>query len=83
MTATHEQISPVASHVIAKCGGVKRVAELTGRAPSSIYKWGYPKSQGGSGGLIPADAQDALWRAVQRGDVDLTAEDFMRPEGAA
>lgn len=76
MKDTNAKVSPVAKHVITKCGGVRRVTELIGRAQSSIYKWTYPRSQGGLGGLVPSEAQAELMRAARRGEVDLTPADF-------
>lgn len=70
------KVSPVAKHIITKCGGAKRAAELTGRHWSSIYKWTYPREQGGTGGLVPAEAQAELMGAARRGEVDLTPADF-------
>lgn len=76
-------LSPVASRVIAKCGGVAEVARLTGRKKVSIHKWRHPKSKGGTGGLVPADMQKKLMEAALRGEVDLTTEDFFDlPEDA-
>lgn len=74
MSTSH--VSPVASRVIEKCGGVSSVAKLTGRAAPSIHKWRYPKDKGGTGGLIPSEVQTILMAAAQRGEVDLTPEDF-------
>lgn len=69
-------ISPVASHVIKKCGGVSAVAKLTGRSPVSIHKWRYERARGGTGGLIPSDCAARLMEAALRGEVDLTPADF-------
>jgi len=69
-------VSPVAKNVIQKSGGVGKISQITGRAESSIYKWTYPKEKGGTGGLIPAEAQAELMAASMRGEVDLCAEDF-------
>lgn len=69
-------ISPVADRVIAKCGGVRKVAEITERAVSSVYKWTYSKEQGGTGGLVPSEAQVSLMAASNRGEVDLRPDDF-------
>lgn len=78
-----QDISPVASRVIAKCGGVVGVSRITGRSPVSIFKWRHPRSKGGTGGLIPAEMQAVLMAAALRGEVPLTPEDFFDlPEAA-
>lgn len=69
-------VSPIAQTVIAKCGGVSATAKLAERSPVTIHKWRRSKADGGTGGLIPADAQARLWAAVQRGEVALVPEDF-------
>lgn len=74
--ATKMVASP-AARVIEKCGGVDRVAKIVGRTPGSVYKWRWPKEKGGTGGLIPTDAQTKIWDAALRGEVDLTREDFL------
>ncbi len=74
--STEQQVSPVAARVIERCGGVSAVARLTGRAVVSIHKWRHPKGKGGTGGLIPTEAQVLLIAAAQRGEVDLTPADF-------
>lgn len=79
-----EKVLPIAAHVIEKCGGVVRVHELTGRATSSIFKWRWSKSKGGTGGVVPSEAQQELMAAVKRGEVDLTPADFFeQPQEAA
>lgn len=72
---THK-ISPVAKHVIVKCGGVAVVAKITKRAESTIHKWKYSKEKGGTDGLIPSEAQTELMAAALRGEVDLEPADF-------
>ena len=74
MTTSH--VSPVASRVIEKCGGVAAVSKITGRAPPSIHKWRHPKEKGGTGGLVPSEVQTILMAAAQRGEVDLSPVDF-------
>lgn len=69
-------LSPVAAHVIKKCGGVRNVAILTNRATVSVHKWRHDKARGGTGGLIPSDAQEMLMCAALRGEIDLTPSDF-------
>lgn len=57
-----------AKTIIDICGGFQAVAEMTGRDASRIHRWTYPKGRGGTGGLIPPDAQVRLLdEAVKRG----------------
>jgi hypothetical protein len=70
------QASPVAKRVVAKCGGARRVSEITGRAIVTVHKWSLPRERGGTGGLIPTDMQVKLMDAALRGEVDLTPADF-------
>jgi hypothetical protein len=55
-----EQISPVAAHVIAKCGGVKPVAKALKIDVSRVYRFTHATEKGGTGGLIPARHQQIL-----------------------
>lgn len=71
-----EFVSPVAAHVIAKCGGYARTAQLVGRTTSWIYRWTYPKSRKGTGGRVPHGDAEILMDAALRGEVDLTPADF-------
>lgn len=74
---SHERTSPVASRVIAKCGGHKAVAKLTGVDLSNVYRWTYSKSRGGTGGVIPAEPLAILVDAARTGLVDLEATDIV------
>lgn len=76
-------ISSAASRVIEKCGGVEKTAQIAGRAASSVYRWRWPRKNGGTGGLVPSDAADALMRAARAGLVDLSPEDFFPVEVVA
>jgi hypothetical protein len=72
-----DHLDPARS-VIAKIG-VDKVAEITGKHVSRVYRWMYPKEKGGTGGFIPpADAQVILAYAVSEG-VPLSPAEFMVP----
>ena len=71
-----------AKHVIDKCGGHKAVAEMTGTSLTNVYRWTYPKANGGTGGLIPAKYQGPLLTAAKKGGIDLSAADFINGEAA-
>ncbi len=72
-----------ASIVIEKCGGVARVAEITGRSTARIYRWMHEKARGGTGGLIPAECQQVLMEHARRHGLPLAAEDFFRQDVTA
>ena len=72
-----DQVSPIAARIIQKCGGHKAVALITGAKLSAVYRWTYPRSRGGRGGVIPRGPQAKLIEAARAGLVNLTAEDFV------
>jgi hypothetical protein len=76
-----EKVSPVAKHVIDKCGGAVRIAEWLGVTQATVHKWKYPKSRGGKGGLVPAEHQQTLMRIAPEHGVDLQPEDFFPSAG--
>lgn len=55
-----QQASPIASRVIAKCGGHQVVADALGIDVSRVYRFTYPRDKGGTDGLIPAKHQATL-----------------------
>jgi hypothetical protein len=64
-----------AKSVIGKIG-IDRVAEVTGKHVSRVYRWMYPKQRGGTDGLIPhSDASKLLVYAQQNG-IELSPADF-------
>jgi len=67
-----------AQRIIEKCGGVTRTAELVGRSESWVYRWTYPRERGGTGGLVPRQAQFALLDAARDGKVDIQPADFFQ-----
>lgn len=71
----------IASRVIAKCGGVRRCAELAGVSRSWVSRWNWPKEKGGYDGDIPRAAALSLWTAKRAGRVHLAAADFMPRPG--
>ena len=74
----------IAERVISKCGGVEQTALLARCTKNWVYRWAYPKSDGGTGGLVPRKAQEALLAAARRGECEITPEDFFgNSEGEA
>lgn len=62
--------------IIEVLGGVRRVAEVTGRHYSRVYRWMYPDERGGTGGIIPAREQKKLLSFAQENNLDLIPSDF-------
>lgn len=76
-----EHFSNQARRVIAKFGGVLRLAELLSevghpRSTVSIYRWTYMRSKGGTGGLVPHAMWPHLIRAAHLEGLILNAEDY-------
>lgn len=65
-----------ATKVIEKIGGPKAVADILGVDVSRVYRWTYPKSRGGTGGLIPAKHQSDLLIAARAKGLSLKPSDF-------
>lgn len=78
MCAMSEAHLEPAKSVIAKIG-IEKVAEITGKHVSRVYRWMYPKEKGGTGGFIPqTDAQAILGYARLNG-IALSASEFLEP----
>lgn len=72
-----------AQRVIAKFGGARQLAQALSRLElgkrrdaANVYRWTYPKSKGGTGGLIPSSAMADVLEAARLDGVLLTAEDI-------
>jgi hypothetical protein len=76
-----ERLDP-AHTVIQSLGGFEAVAGITGKHISSIYRWTYPKSRGGTDGFIPPADATLLLKHARDNDLPVTAESFF-PEQAA
>ena len=70
-----------ASTVLAKIGGVEIAAQVTGKHVSRIYRWTYPRSKGGTGGVIPHEDATKLLKHASEHKLELTAADFFMVEG--
>ncbi len=68
-----------AATIIEICGGVKRVAKITDRDETRVRRWAYPKAKGGTGGLIPTEAQQELIEYSRKTGGDLKPEHFFPP----
>ncbi|MFG1462084.1 hypothetical protein V5F77_04215 [Xanthobacter sp. DSM 24535] len=69
-----------ASTIIKKLGGEATVSKITGTSAATPYRWQYPKSAKGTGGLIPQPHHPVILAYAQRNGIELTAEDFLPPK---
>lgn len=65
-----------AKGIIEKLGGPERVAAVTGKHVSRVYRWMYPKAKGGSDGLIPQSVAAKLLAHADAEGIDLAPADF-------
>jgi hypothetical protein len=59
--------------------GVEVAARVTGKHISRVYRWTYPASRGGTGGIIPHNDAIKLLDHARGEKLALTEADFMRP----
>ena len=71
-TAEYKQ----AERIIDKFGGVPRMALILSLAPTTIYKWTYPKERGGTNGLIPTHNIKGIRQAAPDVGIKLSDSDF-------
>lgn len=72
MANTH--LEPAAS-IISKIGASK-IAEITGKDISRVYRWRAPKERGGTGGVIPHEDAEKLLAAQCEHGFSLEAFEF-------
>ena len=84
-SAANEMHCPQAQNIIEKFGGARELARVLAEVcpdpkdhynPSTIYRWTYPRSVGGSGGEIPAYALKTIVRVARIAGVLLTSADL-------
>ena len=66
-----------ASTIIAKLGGVGKVAEIVGVHRVRVSNWKRPKDVGGTGGRVPQSHHVALLQAAEQLGVAMTPADFL------
>lgn len=71
-----------AKSIIGKLGGPQKVAKITGRDVSRVYRWMYPADRGGAGGVIPHAEARKLLEHARTNDVALSPEEFFRTADA-
>jgi hypothetical protein len=76
-----DRLEPAAS-IIAQMGGVEAVALITKRHVSRVYRWMYPKENGGSGGIIPQAEAAKLLAHARDNRIKLNAADFFGKRAA-
>lgn len=71
----------IASRIIAKCGGHQQVADMLEVHVSRCHRWTYPKTRGGTDGLIPLRQQQKLIEAARARGIELSPADFFDMPG--
>lgn len=66
--------------IIEICGGVAAVADMTGRSEGRVRRWTFSKERGGTGGIIPAESQIALFNEACKRGIDLRPDHFFSAE---
>lgn len=77
--------STQASRVLARFGGAFRLASILremdeSRTVTTLYRWTYPRSKGGTGGLIPGESIPLVLEAARRSGVKITHADWSPEE---
>lgn len=67
-----------AKSVIEKVGGAETASRVTGKHISRVYRWTYPASRGGTGGVVPHEDAIKLLDFARENNIALTADDFMQ-----
>ena len=75
--------STPADKVIAAFCGVRATARAIGRNPSSVSRWRKSREDGGTGGRVPSNLQEAVLIAARKRGISLTAEDLIITSVAA
>jgi len=65
--------------IVRLLGGLRAVAAICGKDPSTIYRWTVSRRHGGLAGAIPIGEAKRLLRFAKETGVDLEAEDFFAP----
>lgn len=66
-----------ADSIIKKFNGLKAVAEITEVTPHSVMRWRKPRSEGGTGGVIPYWHMNKLLAAAEAQNISLLPVDFL------
>jgi hypothetical protein len=63
--------------VISRFGGVRPLARLLGKDPSTIHRWKQPAEKGGLDGRVPSAVQRRLLELAREHGVALTPADLV------
>lgn len=63
--------------VISRFGGVRPLARLLGKDPSTIHRWKQPAARGGLDGRVPSAVQVRLLELARAQGVELTPADLV------
>lgn len=63
--------------VITRFGGVRPLARLLGKDPSTIHRWKMPASKGGLNGRVPSSVQLPLLELARQRGIALTADELI------
>jgi hypothetical protein len=63
--------------VISRFGGVRPLARLLGKDPSTIHRWKQPADKGGLDGRVPSAVQVRLLDLAREQGVELTPTDLV------
>lgn len=66
-----------AQRVIEKFGSARKVAKAMQINVTTVYRWTYPRSKGGSDGLIPTEALRGVLMAARLEGIVLTPEELL------
>lgn len=66
-----------ADTVISRFGGVRPLARLLGKDPSTIHRWKQPAEKGGLDGRVPSAVQVRLLELAREQGVELTPSDLV------
>ena len=72
-----------AALVIEKMGGHARVAQLRGIDESQVYRWTYPRSNGGTDGQVPTRHHRPLLEKARELGLPLEPADFFETPSQA
>lgn len=68
--------------VISRFHGVRALARLLAKDPSTIHRWRMPAAKGGLDGRVPSQAQVRLLELAKEHGVELTADELISGSGA-
>jgi hypothetical protein len=63
--------------------GFEKAAEVTGKHLSRVYRWTYPTSRGGTGGVIPHAESLKLLAYSRSSGLGLSEADFLKQPSVA